>query len=125
MTLMQSREDAILWLQTLGFFAAKIDWIIGESIWVATDQIHDYSFRAFRHAVYIHRQANQWCLTDFSNGMTETKNCGTLEQAAHEAVRVLQEKSARDYFEQPRLCRVDRANHAHKTRACYKRRLNP
>ncbi len=94
---MQSREDAILWLQTLGFFATKRDWrSMGESIWVATDQIHDYSFLVFRHAVYIHRQADQWCVTDFSNGITETKNCGTLEQAAHEAIHSLQEKLARD-----------------------------
>ena len=94
MSEMQSREDAILWLQTMGFFAAKRDWSLGESIFVATDQIHDYSFLVFRYAVYIHHHHNQWCVTDFSNGMTETKNCGTLKQATIEAVHALQKKLA-------------------------------
>jgi hypothetical protein len=58
--------------------------------------LDEYSFLVFRHAVYIHRQANQWCVTNFSNGLTKIMNCGTLEKSAHEAIRALQEKWARD-----------------------------
>jgi hypothetical protein len=102
----QSREDAIVWLQARDFHAFKKDSNIGESIHVATDLIAEFSFRAFRYALHIHWQADQWCVTDFSQAIPETKNCGTLEQATLEATRALQEKLERDLEQVATLMRA-------------------
>ena len=98
---MQTREEAIQWLQERGLFAKPRDWSFGESICVwSSQEMAPGGITVCHDLVCLHQQGNQWCLSDLSSQVKHTSQCGDLAEAAGQALAHFKAKPARQIHDE-------------------------
>ena len=97
---LQTRDDAIELLRASGFQAPARDWSFGQTVCVGAGVVPDTEsgILACRHLVCIHPEAGQWAVSDLSMSSQApgVVSCGSLANAVHEAMNILNAKLARE-----------------------------
>ena len=91
---MDIRDQAIEILQESGYHAFKRDWSPGESVIAfAVPVDNTLGIKAWRHSVCIYQEDASWVAVDMAPQVWEPQYRDTIEEAAIEAVRILDSKT--------------------------------
>lgn len=88
---METRDEAILWLQEQGLFARTRDWAMGASVltWRSQEVDSDSGITVLHQVVCLYPVSGVWFVCDLQNPRGSAKPCGSLTIAVQEAVQLL------------------------------------
>ncbi|MDY6785851.1 MAG: hypothetical protein SW833_25430 [Cyanobacteriota bacterium] len=89
---MNTREKAIQYLQKLGFYAMQRNWVMGETILVATKPKEEEAGKivSFSRIAYIYpRSNNLWSVDDMKGRNPYAGDCVSLENACEIVIKLL------------------------------------
>ena len=88
---METREEAICWLQEHGLFARARDWAMGASVcvWARQETDSKSGITVFHDVLYLYPESSGWSLCDLRNPRGADKSCGSLANAVQEVARLL------------------------------------
>ncbi|MBW4620857.1 MAG: hypothetical protein KME17_16055 [Cyanosarcina radialis HA8281-LM2] len=88
---MNTRAEAVKYLQSFGFYAIERTWVMGDTIFVAAEPIEMPGISlSFRKAVYIYPRNGLWSVDDIKGPRPSDPRCVPLQEACDIAMETLQ-----------------------------------
>jgi hypothetical protein len=91
----ETRDDAVRWLEEQGFPASKRDWSFGETVIVAAGKTVVSGIVTLQLPLCIHQKAGAWAISDFSSAKIESIDCQSLQEATQKVAAMYSEKLIR------------------------------
>ena len=88
----ETRDDAIRWLEERGLAGTKRDWCYGETVIAASSVVVKSGIRIYPESVCIHPHNGAWAISNFSNHPVEIVSCGSLQDATYKAAAMLSDQ---------------------------------
>jgi hypothetical protein len=88
---LETREDAVAFLQAAGFHAFVGDWVMGKTIGVASHAVTSHGIEVWERMVYIAPEQGGWVLHNLRRPGLAPTQAVPLREACQLAIRALKE----------------------------------
>ena len=86
---MRTRAEAVEYLKQRGFHAAERDWVLGETVFVATGGQEHRGITVYARAMYIVRKEDMWTSLELDRPRADDDDPVSLDEACARVARIL------------------------------------